>query len=240
MKLRPLSLIVKVINSLELESELRLRFQGLSAACRAQGLTPPKIPSFNYVGMYAGATKPKPFQRKRANLSHQKQGKLPPLSTMRDIALARHQGSGAPVPTSLSKRVALAFEHVYKGTNSFVVVQYVSCSSLADSQESENLPQVPGALRRRRRRPPRQRGHALGRVEARRRRGRRALLRGRAREAERHVRERPARARERRERERERGEARARAPRERARRATRRRRRRGRRDRGDAVSLSRV
>ena len=140
MKLRPLSLIVKVINSLELESELRLRFQGLSAACRAQGLTPPKIPSFNYVGMYAGATKPKPFQRKRANLSHQKQGKLPPLSTMRDIALARHQGSGAPVPTSLSKRVALAFEHVYKGTNSFVVVQYVSCSSLADSQESENLP----------------------------------------------------------------------------------------------------
>ena len=119
-----LSIIVKVINSLELESELRLRFQGLSAACRAQGLTPPKIPSFNYVGMYAGATKPKPFQRKRANLSHQKQGKLPPLSTMRDIALARHQGSGAPVPTSLSKRVALAFEHVYKGTNSFVVVQY--------------------------------------------------------------------------------------------------------------------
>ena len=73
--------------------------------------------------MYAGATKPKPFQRKRANLSFQKQGKLPPLSTMRDIALARHQGSGAPVPTSLSKRVALAFEHVYKGTNSFVVVQ---------------------------------------------------------------------------------------------------------------------
>ena len=74
--------------------------------------------------MYAGPTKPKPFQRKRANLSFQKQGKLPPLPTMRDIAIARHQGSGAPVPTSLSKRVALAFEHVYKGTNSFVVVQY--------------------------------------------------------------------------------------------------------------------
>ena len=77
---------MKVINSLELESELRLRFQGLSAACRAQGLTPPKIPSFNYVGMYAGATKPKPFQRKRANLSTRAQGKLPSLTTMRTLA----------------------------------------------------------------------------------------------------------------------------------------------------------
>lgn len=118
------SIIVKVVNSLELESELQLRFKGLIRQCRMQGLTPPKVPAFAYVGMYAGATKPKPFQRKRASLSHQKQGKLPPLSTMRDIALARHHGSGAPVPTALSKRVALAFEHVYKGTNSFVVVQY--------------------------------------------------------------------------------------------------------------------
>jgi len=69
--------------------------------------------------MYAGSVKPKPFQRKRANLSFRSQGKLPTLTTMRDQALKSHLGSGRPVASSCSRRIALAFEHVHKGQNWF-------------------------------------------------------------------------------------------------------------------------
>jgi len=47
--------------------------------------------------MFAGPTKPKPFERKRANLTEIKQGKMPPLALMRQIALERHRGSERPM-----------------------------------------------------------------------------------------------------------------------------------------------
>ncbi|KAJ1455907.1 hypothetical protein M885DRAFT_518780 [Pelagophyceae sp. CCMP2097] len=108
-------LILKVVNSLELENEVKLRVQGLQGAADRVSL------SFSYVGIFAGQTKPKPFQRKRANLSKSAQGKLPPLGTMRDLALARHTGSGTPTPGQ-SRRVRCAREHMHHGENSFTVV----------------------------------------------------------------------------------------------------------------------
>ena len=70
--------VVKVGNSLELESEAKLRIRGLSRQGSGQQLNL----TFAYCGTYAGPTKPKPFQRKRANLSTRPQGKLPPQALM--------------------------------------------------------------------------------------------------------------------------------------------------------------
>ena len=42
--------------------------------------------------MFAGESKPKPFQRKRPNLSKLPQGKLPLLHDMRQQALQLHKG----------------------------------------------------------------------------------------------------------------------------------------------------
>ena len=110
--------VVKVHNSLELENEAKLRLRGLS---RASNAAPVSI-TFGYCGVYAGPTKPKPFQRKRANLSTREQGKLPPLALMRDLALARHLGSGAPTRANGSKRLVHALEHIHKGGNTFAVM----------------------------------------------------------------------------------------------------------------------
>jgi len=111
-------LALKVPNSLELESEAKLRLRGLASASGAQAIHL----SFTYVGVYAGPTKPKPFQRKRANLGKHEQGKLPPLTTMREVALARHTGSGAPTRSKVSKRLRHAIDEIHKGVCSFTVV----------------------------------------------------------------------------------------------------------------------
>jgi len=75
-----------------------------------------------YLGVYA-MEKPKPFQRKRGNLSAQlPQGSnLPPLVTMREVATASHRGSGKPSTENYSRRNLLALEHIHCGTQTFRV-----------------------------------------------------------------------------------------------------------------------
>ena len=80
-----------------------------------------EIPTFSYLGMFAGPTKPKPFERKRANLTALKQGKMLPLSRMRQFAMERHRGSERPLPGDASKRETLALDHIHGGLVSFPV-----------------------------------------------------------------------------------------------------------------------
>jgi hypothetical protein len=105
--------------SVALESEFKQRFQAFAAASEISKPCPP----FFYVGIFAGATKPKPFQRKRPNLSKISAGKLPVLSAMRAIAVKRHHGSYAPCPIGTSRRILLAFEHIFEGCNTFPILQ---------------------------------------------------------------------------------------------------------------------
>ena len=112
-------LILEVENSLELEAEFKMRFKGLVKAAQAEQRQPPRTPPFEYVGMYAGPTKPKPFQRKRANLSTRETGKLPSLAVMRQLAVSSHQGSGKPTSSQLSRRMQLAKEHWHCGCQTF-------------------------------------------------------------------------------------------------------------------------
>lgn len=103
--------IIAVENSLELEEELRKRFE---EATKTSLLT--MAPSFTYLGMFAGPTKPKPFDRKRANLTPIKQSKLPPLSTMREIAMERHNGPEKPTTMiDFSRRILIALDHIHEG-----------------------------------------------------------------------------------------------------------------------------
>lgn len=122
--------ILTVPNSVELESELRLRLQN------QKGI---RQPPFSYVGMFAGATKPKPFQRKRPNLTKMQSGKLPPLAEMRRIALELHRGSYAPCPSGHSRRIDLAAQHIYDGYNTFPVTYVKGQVSLANQWRLESL-----------------------------------------------------------------------------------------------------
>lgn len=45
-----------------------------------QVLSVSAVPAYSYLGMFAGPTKPKPFERKRANLTQLKQSKMPALT----------------------------------------------------------------------------------------------------------------------------------------------------------------
>jgi hypothetical protein len=101
-------------NSIEFEGEMKIRLS--AAASTGQGM---KIPSPMYIGMFAGATKPKPFQRKRPNLSHLPSGKLPSLNEMRTMALDLHRGSYRPCPAGESRRMEIALQHIYEGKNTF-------------------------------------------------------------------------------------------------------------------------
>lgn len=105
--------IIGLQNSVEVEQELKLRFSN------QRGLRPP---STMYVGMFAGSTKPKPFQRKRPNLTRLPAGKLPPLHDMRNMALDLHKGSYCPCPPGESRRMELAFQHIMEGFNTFRVI----------------------------------------------------------------------------------------------------------------------
>lgn len=104
--------------SVELEGELKLR---LASACKGN-----KPPNTLYVGMFAGATKPKPFQRKRPNLSHLHSSKLPPLPEMRSLAIELNKGAYKPCPNGESRRMKLAVDHIFEGFNSFQLVQVSS------------------------------------------------------------------------------------------------------------------
>lgn len=109
--------ILTMANTIELEQELKLRFNSLAQQNRGM-----KVPFPMYIGMFAGATKPKPFQRKRPNLSTLAIGKLPPLHDMRGDALILHRGSYRPCPQGASRRVAIAMQHIHKGYNSFKLI----------------------------------------------------------------------------------------------------------------------
>jgi hypothetical protein len=107
-------IILTMAISVELEGELKLRLAGLAASTR--GI---KVPPSMYVGIFAGDTKPKPFQRKRPNLSDLPTSKLPPLGDMRSTALQLHKGSYRPCPPGESRRLELAIQHIFEGHNTF-------------------------------------------------------------------------------------------------------------------------
>ena len=110
-------MIFLVANSLELEANIKLRLKGLGSRGRGSY----RLPSSSYIGMFAGVTKPKPFQRKRASLTTDPNEQLPPLDEMRSIALESYRGSGKPMRTEDSARRALAIEHIYDGKCTFMV-----------------------------------------------------------------------------------------------------------------------
>lgn len=110
-------IILTMAVSVEFEGELKLRLSGMAATGRGF-----KIPPTMYVGMFAGATKPKPFQRKRPNLSTLAPSKLPHLHDMRSLALQLHKGSYKPCPPGESRRMELATQHIYEGFNSFPIL----------------------------------------------------------------------------------------------------------------------
>lgn len=72
-----------------------------------------------YMGICAGATKPKPFQRKRPNLSTIPQGRLPTLIVMRNASLAARFGLERPQFSGQSRRTALLQEAIYTGYLTF-------------------------------------------------------------------------------------------------------------------------
>lgn len=111
-------MILTLANSIEFEGELKLRLQGIAATVPGA-----KIPTTMYIGMFAGASKPKPFQRKRPNLSQLLAGKLPPLNDMRKDALQLNKGSYKPCPPGESRRIELALQHIYEGFNTFHILR---------------------------------------------------------------------------------------------------------------------
>lgn len=119
--------IFKMQNTIELEQELKLRFNSLAVLNR--GI---KVPFPAYIGMFAGAIKPKPFQRKRPNLSTLGIGKLPPLHDMRGDALILHRGSYKPCDQGASRRMALAMQHIHRGYNSFKIIDVRGPPAIVD------------------------------------------------------------------------------------------------------------
>jgi hypothetical protein len=110
--------IITIENSLELEAEFTKRF---AEAIDCQALSLNMVPAFSYLGMFAGPTKPKPFERKRANLTQLKQSKMPALTKMREIAVERHNGPERPMPLEFSRRTQIALDHIHEGQCMFPV-----------------------------------------------------------------------------------------------------------------------
>lgn len=91
---------IRVHNSLELEDELKQRAKGEATRAADAGEKAPATPASVYLGMFAGFTKPKPFQRKRPNLSFTvAEGKLPTLKVGFAHEILREQHSN--IATSL-------------------------------------------------------------------------------------------------------------------------------------------
>ncbi len=109
-------MIAQTDNSIELESDLKSRFNFISVKMKSF-----KWPTMSYIGMFAGAQKPKPFQRKRPNLSSIPAGKLPTLSQMRETSLQLYKGSYAPCSPGESRRLEYAVQHIFEGCNYFDV-----------------------------------------------------------------------------------------------------------------------
>jgi hypothetical protein len=126
--------ILTMANTIELEGEFKLRFQGMAGTVR--------VPPTSYVGMFAGAVKPKPFQRKRPNISRLPNGKLPPLAEMRNSALHLQRGSYKPCPPGESRRIELAIQHIYEGFNTFPVLRVRGPSNITNQWRSDSVLQM--------------------------------------------------------------------------------------------------
>ena len=103
--------ILAVSNSTELEQNVSLRIQ---ASRHAYNITTAP-PSVSYMGIFSGADKPKPFQRKRASLAMDASDKLPSPQVMRRLSMqtTRNRRTGI--------RRALALQHIHEGHNYFRV-----------------------------------------------------------------------------------------------------------------------
>jgi len=121
-------LIFQLPNSVEFEQEIKLRLSGTAA--HRKGV---RVPTPTYVGMFAGSTKPKPFQRKRPDITRLPSGKLPVLNTMRTTALEMHRGSYSPCSSGESRRLQLAVQHIHDGYNS-IALTYVRGQQSLSSQ----------------------------------------------------------------------------------------------------------
>ncbi|CAM9311695.1 unnamed protein product [Ectocarpus sp. 12 AP-2014] len=109
---------VRVENSIDLEDELKQRARAEAAHARNAGREPQAAPTSVYLGMFAGFTKPKPFQRKRPNLSFTvPEGKLPTLKEMRRWSFEEHEGISRPQLCSLRPKHAM--DAVFLGENRF-------------------------------------------------------------------------------------------------------------------------
>ena len=126
-------MILTMANSIEFEGELKLRFSSMVNSTRNA-----KPPTTMYVGVFAGATKPKPFQRKRPNLSRLPNGKLPSLHIMRNMALDLHRGSYKPCAQGSSRRVDIALQHIYDGVNTFPLLTVRGASGVANQWRSDS------------------------------------------------------------------------------------------------------
>lgn len=100
---------IRVENSLELEDELKQRARAETRRALASGQTSPQRPASVYLGMFAGVTKPKPFQRKRPNLSFTvPEGELPSLQVTGFFVLSRQSWCGNDAMV-----IALAFTRLF-------------------------------------------------------------------------------------------------------------------------------
>eukprot|EP01035_Chromulina_nebulosa_P020330 gene20330-26390_t len=126
-------IILTMANSIEFEQEMKLRF-GVAASANREF----RIPTPMYMGMFAGATKPKPFQRKRPNQSLLPAGKLPSLHEMRNTALLLQKGSYKPCPAGESRRVELAMQHIYEGRNEFKLLSVRGIPGVSNQWRSES------------------------------------------------------------------------------------------------------
>jgi hypothetical protein len=120
--------ILTMANSVDFERELRLRFVKTASKDGKW-----KIPTPMYVGIFAGANKPKPFQRKRPNISNLPLGKLPGLREMRSAAIELKHGSYKAVEAGSSRRWMLANQHIYEGFNTFKLIAVRGNRSVAGS-----------------------------------------------------------------------------------------------------------
>ena len=113
---------------------MKLRFSVLASTHREF-----RVPTPLYMGMFAGATKPKPFQRKRPNQSLLPAGKLPTLHDMRSMSLQLQKGSYKPCAAGSSRRVDLAMQHIYEGRNSFALLSVRGIPGVSNQWRNESV-----------------------------------------------------------------------------------------------------
>ena len=141
-------IILESENSSELEQELKLR---IAAARHNNGNSTP-APSITYVGIFAGAEKPKPFQRKRASLIINATDALPSPQSMRRMSMQATRQRQAGM------RRILALQHIHEGHNyfkvkiaggvkRFLLINYDSISVVVDPEQA-SLAQEVTPLRR--------------------------------------------------------------------------------------------